>query len=200
MENSCETEKHAEASRVLAFLAEERYRVQMMACIALGLLTGCGSSLVYGNGDGWSGTVTVYCQNGFLWTLLEILPVTVGFVAILYAIAPFLGTRWLIGPAVCVRTMGMGALICGVIQADDLRGLCFAALTLFPYTVVNVLLMVKAGEFALGLRDSLRQENNGFKSSVVRHTLGRLLAYLLVAALSCAVFGLSCAGFGTYLL
>ena len=67
-------------------------------------------------------------------------------------------------------------------------------------TVVNVLLMVKAGEFALGLRDSLRQENNGFKSSVVRHTLGRLLAYLLVAALSCAVFGLSCAGFGRYLL
>lgn len=144
--------------------------------------------------------VEAYCQNGFLWALVEILPVTVGFVAVLFAVAPFGGIRLLVGPAVCLRAMGIGALMCGVIQSDGLRGLCFAALVLLPYLVMNALLMVRAGEFALGLRDSLRQESAGLKRSIVRHTLGRLFGYLLAAALSCGLFALSCAGFGKYLL
>jgi hypothetical protein len=96
--------------------------------------------------------------------------------------------------------MGMGALLCGVVQADGLRGLCFAALVLLPYTVINGLLTVKAGEFALGLRDSLKQPPSEVRRGLVRHTLVCFVRYLLTAALSCGLFALSCMGFGKYLL
>lgn len=199
-ECAVKNEKHAGMTRVLAYLIEEKNKLIPMMSLLAGLIMGSLSCALYGNGARWSGMVTVYCQNGLLWAFVEMLPVTVGFVAALFAVAPFGGTRLLIGPAICLRAMGIGALLCGVVRADGLRGLCFAALVLLPYAVINALLMAKAGEFALGLRDSLHQETSGLKRSVVRHTLGRLVVYLLAAALSCGLFALSCAGFGKYLL
>lgn len=199
MENTLEMQKHAELSRVLKMMAEEKYKLALLTCLLLGMIMGSASRCVYGSAGAWSGVVAAYC-SGFWWAVLEIAPITIGFVAALFAFAPFRVTRLLICPAVCVRGMGIGALVCGVIQAEGLMGLCFAALVLLPYSLINSWLAVQAGEFALGLRVSLRQPNTELQWSIMRHTLGIFALCLLAAALSCGLFALSCAGFGKYLL
>ena len=202
MDNTWEMEsleKRAEVSRVLKEMAKEKDKLALLGCLLLGMVLGGVTRCVYGGANAWSGVVTAYC-SGFWWALLEIAPVTLGFVAALFALAPFRATRLLIAPAVCFRGMGIGALICGVIQAEGLMGLCFAALVLLPYVLLNGWLSVRAGEFSLGLRTSLRQPNAGLQRSVMRHTLGVFALCLLTAAFSCGLFALSCAGFGKYLL
>lgn len=195
MENTVTTEK----LHLFKKISEEKYKFALLACLLLGILTGSISRCLYGSTGAWSGVVNAYC-GGFWWALLEIAPVTLGFVAALFACAPFRTARLLICPAVCFRGMGIGALICGVIQAEGLMGLCFAALVLLPYSLLNAGLTVQAGEFALGLRASLHQSNTGLQQSVTRHTLGIFALCLLAAALSCGLFALSCAGFGKYLM
>lgn len=199
MENSAEMEKHAEYSCVLQLMIHEKNKLTLVTCLLLGLVMGGVSRCIYGGAETWSGVVGAYCGS-FELAALEIAPVTLGFVAVIFACAPFGATRLLIYPAVCFRAMGIGALTCGVIQAEGLMGLCFAALVLLPYALVNLWLAVCAGEFALGLRASLRQRNTDLQRSVTLHTLGIFALCLMAAALSCGLFALSCAGFGKYLL
>lgn len=199
MENSVEIEKHAEVNRMLKMIGEEKYKISIFACLILGLIMGVVSRLIYGGAGTWSGVAAAYCSS-FEWAILEIAPVTLGFIASIFACAPFGATRLLIYPAVCFRAMGIGALICGVIQAEQLMGLCFSALVILPYAIINLWLTVRAGEFALGMRASLLQQNLALKRGIMLHTLGVFFLCLLVAALSCGLFAISCVGFGKYLL
>lgn len=199
MENTFETDKQAEISRVLKWISEEKYKLALLACLITGLLTGGASRCIYGGANAWSGVVNAYCRS-FAWAILEIGPVTLGFIAVLFACAPFRGTRLLIYPAVCFRAMGISALTCGIIQAEGLMGLCFAGLVLLPYALLNAWLAVYTGEFALGLRASLGQPNSELRRGLMRHTLGNFALCLLAAALSCCLFAISCVGFGKYLL
>lgn len=179
-------------------LRADKYRLAVTACLLLGAGLGSVTCVFYG-GTQWHGILDAYCSGGKT-ALLAVAPVTVSFLAALFVVAPFAGTRLLIAPAVCLRAMGVGALICGVIQADGWRGLCFASLALLPYAVINACLTVKAGECALGLRASLRQEAANLRGGILLHTLGKMLLYLLSAAGSCGIFAASCVGFGKYLL
>lgn len=199
MENSIEIEKHAEFNRVFKMVAEEKYKLAVFGCLLFGLIIGVVSQWVYGGAGTWRGAAASYC-SGFGWAMLEIAPVTLGFVAAMFACAPFRWTRLLICPAVCFRTMGIGALICGVIQAEGLMGLCFSALVILPYALINSLLTVYVGEFALGMRASLVQQNSRLRRGIMTHTLGIFALCLLVAAFSCGLFAVSCVGFGKYLL
>ena len=199
MENSMQIEEHMEFNRVFKMIVGEKYKIAISACLVTGLIMGVISQFIYGGAARWSGVAASYC-SGFWWAMLEIVPVTLGFVAVMFACAPFKCMRLLICPAVCFRAMGIGALICGVIQAEGLMGLCFCALVILPYTMINLLLTVYAGEFTLGMRSSLIQQSSNLRRGIMLHTFAVFALCLLVAALSCLLFSVSCIGFREYLL
>ena len=202
-EDTQENDPQAEESGLSALLTQlmqltrEKYKIGLLACLLLGITLGSLTQAVYGSA--WNGLTDAYCA-GWRTALQCIAPVTLGFVGAMLLCAPFRFTRLLIAPAACVRGMGLGALICGVTQMGTLRELCFAALVLLPYAVTNAALAVYAGEYALGLRGAFTQRNAGLTGRLALHTAKMTVFYLMIAALSCGVFALSCLGFGRYLM
>lgn len=180
-------------------ISRDRYQFELILCLTLGILFGCVTQSVYGGSSDWKGVLAGYCA-GFLPSLRAVFPVTLGFVAAVFAVAPFAYVRLLIYPLSAVRAMGLGALCCGALQCGSLREVSFASIVLLPYAAVNCLIAVYAGEYALGLRESFTGENQGLTRSLIVHTLKMLSCYLALAALSCVVFALSCLLFGIYLI
>ena len=183
---------------IAGIISRDRYKFEMIVCLATGILFGCVTQTVYGNRGEWSGAVEWYC-SGLFPALRAIAPVTLGFVAVIFAAAPFEYFRLLILPASAIRAMGLGALLCGAMQCGSLRELCFASLALLPYAAANCVIAVYAGEYALGLKASFSRENEGLTKRLILHTVKMLSFFLLLAALSCVVFAVTCLLFGTYL-
>ncbi len=188
----------ATLSQLIAAVRDDRYKLALFACLMMGVALGSFSRAIYG-GEEWHGVMQGYCA-GF-WTALQyVTPVTLAFIAAILVCAPFGVTRLLIGPAVCLRGMGLGSLLCAVMQAEGTEGICFAALVMLPYAAVNAMIAVYGGEYALGMRHSFEQGHTGLTKGLVLHTVKMSLFYLGAAALSCVVFAASCVGFGRYLM
>ena len=183
---------------IAGIISRDRYKFEMIVCLATGILFGCVTQTVYGNRGEWSGAVEWYC-SGLFPALRAIAPVTLGFVAVIFAAAPFEYFRLLILPASAIRAMGLGALLCGAMQCGSLRELCFASLALLPYAAANCVIAVYAGEYVLGLKESFSRDNEGLTKRLILHTVKMLSFYLLLAALSCVVFAATCLLFGAYL-
>ena len=185
--------------KLCGVISRDRYKFELIFCLAEGILFGCVTQTVYGKNQEWCGVVESYCA-GFWQALQAVAPVTLVFLAALFAAAPFEYLRLLIYPAVAVRSMGLGALIGGPLQCGNLREMCFASLVILPYAAANCTICVYAGEYALGLRTAFNGENEGMRNNLILHALKMLLFYLMLAALSCAVFAASCMLFGVYFI
>lgn len=194
-----ESFKENEKNRKRRCIAEEKDKIMLFGCLALGIIAGSITCAVYGSEKNWSGTVESFCASPES-TAVSITAVTIGFIAISF-ICGLLGIlRFLIYPAMCFRGMGLGALTCGILSASGTMGLCFAALVTLPYAVINCALTVYAGEFFLGIHRSFTQKNTGLTKGLILHTIKIFTIYLLIAAASCALFVASCYMFGKYLL
>lgn len=172
-------------------------RAMLLGGLLFGVTLGCISQALYG-GSPARGLIEAYCAD-FEGTLRCMLPVTAGFVAVVWLFAPFTLTRIWIAPTVCLRGMGLGSLLCTVLLAEGARGLCFAALTLAPYAAVNGVIAVYGGEYALGMQKSFRQGHARLTGGLIRHTLKMAAAYEAAAVLSCCCFAAACRGFGRFL-
>ena len=185
-------------SQLVLAVREDRYKMLLFVSLMMGVALGSFSRAIYGGGE-WNGVIAGYCVN-FLSAFGYVAPVTLTFAAAMLLCAPFRLTRLLICPAVCLRGMGLGSLLCAVMQAEGTRGVCFAALVMLPYGVVNALIAVYGGEYALGMRHSFEQGHTRLTKGLVLHTVKMSLFYLGAAGLSCVVFAASCVGFGRYLM
>lgn len=185
--------------KITEIISQDRYKFELVVCLMVGILFGCVTQSIYGGCSDWRNALDGYC-SGFLPALRAIVPVTLGFIAALFAAAPFEYVRLLIYPAAAIRAMGLGALLCGAVQCGSLRELCFATLVILPYAAANCVIAAYAGEYALGLKESFNRENQGMTKRLILHTLKMLSYYLVLAALSCAVFAATCRLFGTRLI
>lgn len=199
MDNLKEIRKSENNHRIMKVIAEEKDKFVLFGCLAFGVALGSISCAVYGSSDGWKGVVESYCGN-YIGAAISMTAVTVGFVIIMFLCGLFRVTRLLIYPSVCFRGMGLGTLICGIIQASGIMGLCFAAMVTLPYAVISSVLAVYAGEYSLGIYSSFGQKNSGLTKGLVLHSLKIFAVCLLVSILSCALFVISCKAFGIYLL
>lgn len=199
MDNLKEIRKSENCHRIMKVIAEEKNKFALFGCLAVGVALGSISCAAYGSSNVWSGIVESYCGN-YIGAAISVTAVTIGFVIIIFLCGLLKTTRLLIYPAVCFRGMGLGSLICGIIQAGGIMGLCFAALVTLPYAVVSSALAVYAGEYSLGIYSSFGQKNSGLTRGLVLHTLKIFSVCLLVSILSCALFVISCRAFGIYLL
>ncbi len=185
--------------RLAELKASDKYRYELIACLTVGILFGCVTQSIYGNKGEWNGILERYC-SGFMPPLLAVFPVTFGFWAYLFVCAPFYFSRLLIYPGTAIRGMGFGALICGAMQCGSLREMCFAFLALLPYAVVNCVMAVYAGEYALGMRDAFSDENEGMTKHLIIHTVKMAAFYLALFVLSCVMFAGTCRMFGLFLI
>ncbi len=192
-------ENCTERKNMSRFLAEDKDKITLSFSLALGIILGSVTCAAYGSDSVSSGTVYEYCTNP-TGTAMHLAAVTVGFILILSILGAFHITRLLIYPAVCFRGLGLGALACGILQVSQAMGLCFVALTVLPYAVINSALAVYAGEFALGIRRSFGKNNTALTKGLILHTLKIFAIYIIIAAASCALFVGSCCAFGKYLL
>ena len=186
-------EKTAETVR------SDKHKYEMIACLTAGILFGCVTRAIYGNGGDWNGVLAGYC-SGFAKALLSVTPATVIFLACVFFCAPFRITRLLIYPGIVFRGMGFGALICGAVQCGSLRELCFSALALQPFAAASCVIAVYAGEYALGLNEAFSGENKGMTRSLLLHCAKMGAFYLLLSVLSCVIFAGTCRLFGLYLI
>ena len=195
-----ETEQFMSFTKLVKeLISQDRHRIELSVCLTVGILFGCVTQSVYGNGSVWYGLTEAYC-SGWVPAFLSVAPVTLAFPVLLFVCAPFEGTRLLIYPSAAVRSMGLGSLICGAVQSGSLRELCFGTLVLLPYATVSCVVAVYAGEYALGFRTSMTGWNDGLTDRLCLHAIKMLLFYFVLSALSCAVFALSCVLFGRYLI
>ena len=185
--------------KMAEFILSEKYKYELMACLAAGILFGCVTQSLYGSSGEWRGILEKYC-SGFLQPFFSVAPVTLGFLAAVFACAPFRFLRLLIYPGSAVRGMGMGALLCGAMQCGSLREMCFAALALLPYSAANCVIALYAGEYALGWIEAFSDENGGMTRRLLIHTVKMTALYLSLSALSCVVFAETCRLFGLHLI
>lgn len=177
----------------------ERHKIEMILSLSAGIVFGCVTQAIYGSREEWNGIAEAYCA-GVGKAFAAIAPVSVGFIVLLFLFAQSELSRMLIAPAAALRGMGIGALLCGTLQAASLRELCFASLVLLPYGVTSCVIAVYAGEYALGFRESISGWNEGLSDKLVIHAIKMTTFYLLLSACSCAVFAVSCHWFGKALI
>lgn len=194
-----ESLKENEKNKNYHGIAEEKDKIILFGCLALGITAGSVTCAAYGGGEHWNGTVESFCAAP-TDTAISITAVTIGFIVIAFIFGCLGAMRLLIYPAACFRGMGLGAIISGILSASGSMGLCFTALVTLPYAVINCALAVYAGEFFLGIHRSFGQKNSGLTKSLILHTLKMFIIYLLIAAVSCALFVASSYVFGKYLL
>ena len=185
--------------KIYRCILRDRYKFRMLICLTVGILLGCITQSVYGESHSWQDVLECYCYD-FFTPLCAVFPVTLGFVAVLFVAASASYIRLVIYPLSAVRAMGIGALLCGALQCGSLRELCFATLVLLPYSAINCVITVYAGEYALGLKESFTCENEALTRSLIIHSFKMLLFYLAIAATSCVLFAGSCVFFGAYLM
>lgn len=199
MENCTEHNKNNVFENLSRFLAEDRDKPILLFSLAAGIIFGSVTGAVYGSQSVSSGTVYEYCTNP-TGTAKHMAAVTVGFILILFILGTFRTTRLLIYPAVCFRGLGLGALTCGILQVSGAMGLCFTALAVVPYAVINSALAVYAGEFSLGIRRSFGKNNSALTKGLILHTLKIFAFHTVTAVFSCVLFVLTCYSFGKYLM
>lgn len=199
MENYTECEKKNLLENLSKCITEDRDKITLLFSLSLGIILGSVTCAVYGSKSVDSSTVYDYCTNP-TGTAIHLAAVTVGFILILSILGAFRASRLLIYPAVCFRGLGLGALTCGILQVSGAMGLCFAALAVLPYAVINSALSVYAGEFSLGIRRSFGKNNSALAKGLILHTFKIFAIYLVIAAASCALFVLTCCTFGKYLM
>ncbi len=199
MENYKKSEKISAFQSMNNFFAEDRGKILLSLSLAVGIIMGSITCAIYGSNAVNSHTIHMYCTNP-TESAIQLIAVTVGFIIILSIFGSFKVTRWLIYPAVCFRGLGLGSLICGILQASGIMGLCFTALVAIPYAVINSALAVYAGEFSLGIRLTFDKNNTALTKGLILHTLKIFAAYLIISALSCGIFVISCLAFAKYLM
>lgn len=180
-------------------VSNDRYKYALIACLWAGIVFGCVTRSVYGSAADWRGLVEGYCKNPFT-AFICVAPVTMGFLTVLFALAPFYYSRLLIYPLSAIRGMGFGALICGAVQLGGLMELCFASLVLLPFCAVNCVIAVYAGEYALGFRPSRNGWNEGLSKKLNMHAVKMMTFYLVIAGMTCGVFAALCFLFGQLLI
>ena len=198
-ETAADTSASRMWERLRQIISQDRYKWELIACLAVGILFGCVTQSVYGNRRDWVGLTERYCI-GLKQPFWYVAPITVGFLVAIAICSSFRTARYLVFPLAAFRGMGFGALICGAMQLAQLRELCFSALVLLPYCVCNCVIAVYAGEYALGFRPSFNGWNEGLSNKLIWHGIKMFVFYMAAALLSCAVFAVSCCYFGRYLI
>ena len=199
MENCMKHRKNNIMQKLDKCLAEDRGKIVLFFSYAVGIIMGSVTCAIYGSDWVNSGTMYQYFTNP-TGTAIHLVSVTVGFILILLILGLFRVTCILIYPAVCFRGLGLGALTCGILQIGGTMGLCFTALTVLPYAVINSALAVYAGEFSLGIRKAFGKNNSALAKGLLLHTLKIFILYIIIAAASCLLFVGSCYAFGKYLI
>ncbi len=166
----------------------------------LGLAVGSAACFFFGGSDGWEDAILSFCASPEQ-TALRMLLATTGFTAAILVLGAASRLRLCIYPAVCFRSMGLGAMICGIVLADGGKGLCFAGLVILPYAVISCVNIAYAGEFSLGMKNSaVCPKGEKIARSLLLHTIKMCVLYIIVSVAACAVFTLMSMAFGRYLL
>lgn len=199
MENCVKSRKNNIMENLNKLLSEDRDKIALLFSHAAGIIMGSVTCAIYGSDWVDSDTVNKYCTNP-TETAIHLVAVTVGFILIMLILGLFRFTGILIYPTVCFRGLGLGALTCGILQIGGTMGMCFTALTVLPYAVINSALAVYAGEFSLGIRRAFGKNNSALTKGLIMHTLKIFTLYIIIAAVSCLLFVGSCYIFGKYLI